>query len=106
MAAWPYNTGRWQRLRRQQLRACPFCEGCKARDLLTVANHIDHRRPISDGGDAFPSLDGLASLCASCHSSKTARGIEAGAVKTSKPRKGCDANGNPLDPRHPWGASQ
>ena len=103
MADWPYSTAQWKRLRLRHLALHPLCEGCEPR--LTVANTVDHRVPISAGGPAFPSHDGLASLCASCHSRKTARGVEHGAVRTTRaiqPRKGCDANGNPLDPAHPW----
>ena len=69
---------------------------------LTPANTVDHRTPVSEGGSAFPAHDGLASYCPSCHGAKTARGAEAGAVRSTKPRKGCDADGNPLDPLHPW----
>jgi 5-methylcytosine-specific restriction protein A len=74
---------------------------------MTIANHVDHRLAISEGGDPFPSIGtGLASYCAPCHSAKTARSSEAGAVKTDRPRKGCDANGMPLDPSHPWAGSR
>ena len=102
MADYPYNTARWQRLRAAHLRLSPLCIGCDAMGRVVLANTVDHVRAISAGGPAFPSHDGLASYCAACHSAKTARGREAGAAKTTKPRKGCDANGNPLDPRHPW----
>ena len=68
----------------------------------TPANTVDHIRPIRDGGAAFPGHNGLASYCPACHSAKTARGTEAGAIRSTKPRRGCDANGNPLDPSHPW----
>lgn len=101
MANWPYNTARWQTVRSLKLAAQPLCEGCYPH-RLTPANTVDHIHPISDGGPAFPGLDGLRSLCPSCHGAKTARGVEAGAIKTDKPRKGCDANGNPLDAAHPW----
>jgi 5-methylcytosine-specific restriction protein A len=67
-----------------------------------MANTVDHVTPISEGGDPFPSHDGLASYCAPCHNAKTARGAEAGAIRTTKPRRGCDADGRPIDPRHPW----
>ena len=100
MAEWPYNTARWQRLRKAHLAIEPLCRGCTPR--LTMANTVDHVTPISEGGPAFPGHDGLASYCPPCHSAKTARGAEAGAIRTTKPRKGCDAKGNPLDPDHPW----
>lgn len=106
MAAWPYNTAQWKRLRARHLSLFPLCEGCEAAGRgPVVANTVDHRVPISDGGAAFPPHDGLASYCPPCHSAKTARGSEAGAVRTTRPvqpRKGCDADGNPLDASHPW----
>ncbi len=105
MADYPYNTARWKRLRLRHLAMHPTCEACSEAGRLTIANTVDHRTPISAGGEPFPSHDGLASLCPSCHSRKTARGPEAGAVRSTRkvqPRKGCDANGNPTDPAHPW----
>jgi 5-methylcytosine-specific restriction protein A len=103
MADWPYSTAHWRSLRLTHLYLYPFCEGCEAMGRkFVIANTVDHRVPISDGGPAFPSHDGLASYCAGCHSAKTARGAEAGAIKSTKPRKGCNADGTPLDPNHPW----
>ena len=102
MAAWPYNTAAWARLRKAHLALSPMCIECEAAGRLREANTVDHRVPISDGGPAFPGHDGLDSYCPACHSAKTARGSEAGAVRSTKPRRGCDADGNPLDPAHPW----
>lgn len=105
MADWPYNTTAWKRLRAAHLSLEPACRLCTALGRLTLVNTVDHVHPISEGGPAFPSHHGLASYCTSCHSQKTARGAEAGAVRTTRaiqPRKGCDADGNPLDPAHPW----
>lgn len=101
MADWPYSTARWQRLRKLKLGTQPLCEACPPHRHVR-ASHVDHVHAISDGGDPFPALDGLCALCLPCHSAKTARGPEAGAIKTSKPRRGCDAQGNPLDAAHPW----
>lgn len=105
MADYPYNTARWKRLRLRHLAMHPTCEACSEAGRLTIANTVDHRTPISAGGEPFPSHEGLTSLCPSCHSRKTARGPEAGAVRSTRkvqPRKGCDASGNPTDPAHPW----
>ena len=104
VADWPYSTARWQRLRRSKLQSEPLCEMCKADGTLAVASVVDHVRPVKHGGDPFPALDGLTALCASCHGAKTARGIEAGAAKTTRDRvrKGCDASGRPLAASHPW----
>ena len=95
MAKWPYNTQRWQKLRRRKLRQQPLCERCEAQGKLTPAQDVDHIKPISNGGEAFPALDGLAALCHSCHAVKT-RDDERGVVR------GAGADGLPLDPEHPW----
>jgi 5-methylcytosine-specific restriction protein A len=103
MADWPYSTANWKRLRKAHLSASPFCEGCKAMgEPYVIANSVDHVQPISDGGQPFPCHDGLRSYCPPCHSAKTARGSEAGAVRSNKPRRGCDEQGSPIDTNHPW----
>lgn len=102
MAEWPYNTATWARLRKAHLSLEPLCKGCLESGRLMRANTVDHVVPINEGGAPFPSHEGLTSYCHSCHSAKTARGAEAGAIRSSKPRRGCDANGIPLDPAHPW----
>lgn len=102
MADWPYNTATWKRLRLAHLSLSPMCVGCEAMGMVTPANTVDHITAINDGGPPFPGHDGLASYCTACHGAKTARGTEAGAVRTRKPRRGCNADGTPLDPAHPW----
>ncbi|MBS7668869.1 hypothetical protein KIH45_03875 [Croceicoccus sp. 1NDH52] len=67
-----------------------------------LADTVDHVVAINDGGPAFPGHDGLASYCTACHSRKTARGSEAGAARTTKPRRGCNPDGSPIDAAHPW----
>ena len=84
MSRWPYNTTTWARLRAAHLALEPKCAGCHALGRLTLANTVDHVVPISDGGHPFPGHDGLASYCAACHSAKTARGTEAGAIRSTK----------------------
>lgn len=107
MAGWPYNTAAWQKLRTAHLSRFPFCEGCKALGKpFIIANTVDHRVAISEGGPAFPGHDGLTSYCPGCHGAKTARGAEAGAIKSAKPRRGCNPDGTPLDPDHPWNAEK
>lgn len=86
-----YNSKRWQRLRAQKLRDEPFCEYCPASRRLP-ASEVDHYIAISNGGDPY-DYDNLRSVCHSCHSKKTASGERV---------KGCDKNGLPLDPTHPW----
>lgn len=99
-----YDTTAWQKLRRLKLDVDPVCEDCAAMGRVRIAVAVDHRIAVSQGGEPFPALDGLASLCTPCHSAKTVRGDEAGAWRTSKPRRGCHPDGTPIDPRHPWAA--
>ena len=102
---YPYNTARWKRLRAAHLSLYPLCIECIEHGELIASSVVDHIVAMSSGGPAYPGHDGLAALCPPCHSRKTARGPEAGAVRTSgriKPRPTCDAKGAPLDPLHPW----
>jgi 5-methylcytosine-specific restriction protein A len=105
MAGRVYDTAQWKRLRRLKLAASPLCEECEGAGRLKAAVAVDHVIPTRLGGPAFPPLSGLRSLCFRCHNQKTARGPEAGAVRTDKPLRGCDAHGRPLDPNHPWRTS-
>lgn len=97
-----YSTARWKRLRLAHLSRFPLCMDCRQRSMIEMATVVDHVVPISAGGPAYPGHDGLRSLCVPCHSRKTARGVEAGAVRTTRERKGCDADGNSFDTSHPW----
>jgi 5-methylcytosine-specific restriction protein A len=97
-----YGGERWARVRAAKLAATPLCEYCPA-DRRRAASCVDHRVPVAGEDDPGAwAWDNLVSACWACHSAKTARGSEAGAVRTTKPMKGCDAAGRPLDPTHPW----
>ena len=98
MSVWPYSTQRWQRVRRFKLRQNPLCELCIKVGYIEPATTVDHIVPINKGGDPFPGLYRLMSLCASCHNQKT-RHEQIGEDYTVK---GCDVFGRPLDPNHPW----
>ncbi len=102
MASWPYYTARWQRLRMVKLNAEPLCQTCVVRGELVSAEVVDHNQPISQGGDPFPSLEGLTSLCARCHNEKTAGFDKQGGNATGRRFKGCDAQGNPIDVADGW----
>lgn len=56
----------WQRIRAAYLRRNPWCVMCGAR-----ATQVDHILPLARGGTHDAS--NLESLCASCHSRKTAQ---------------------------------
>ena len=102
MAAWPYSTATWQRLRRRKLYVQPFCEPCELRGRNVVADTVDHVKAIADGGDPFPDLDGLMSMCSRCHNEKTNAVDRPDRHGSGRRIKGFDVNGNPIDPADPW----
>jgi 5-methylcytosine-specific restriction endonuclease McrA len=99
MAKWPYTTQRWQRLRRMKLRQNPLCEVCLTVQRIESAVSVDHIVAIKAGGDVYPALDALTSLCESCHNRKSRIVEQQGKEMTIK---GCDEQGYPLDPNHPF----
>jgi hypothetical protein len=99
LADWPYNTPTWRRLRKAKLAQRPFCEPCRARGRIVEANTVDHSKAVAAGGDPFPPLSGLMSMCHACHNTKTNAVDRAGGKGVRF--KGCDADGFPIDPQHP-----
>jgi 5-methylcytosine-specific restriction protein A len=90
-----YNNHAWRKRRAAQLAEHPLCKLCMdLRGRVTPATVADHVVPHR--GDPVLFEGPLMSLCATCHSS-TKQEIEA----TGRMR-GCDVNGYPLDPLHPW----
>lgn len=102
MAKWPYNTAKWKRLRAAKLAHDPLCYACKMRGEITPADTVDHIHPVSAGGDPYPPLDGLMSLCARCHNEKTNAMDRHDRNGSGRRFKGCDINGNPIDPADLW----
>lgn len=102
MAKWPYCTSKWQRLREAKLNQTPVCLVCELRGETELATTVDHIKPISQGGDAFPALDGLMALCERCHNEKTSGFDRTAGNATGRRFKGCDAHGNPIDPADGW----
>ena len=90
--ALPLNGSAWQRLRASVLSGEPLCRHCAARGLVTEATDVDH--VSGDPGDN--SSENLQPLCHSCHSLKTA------SDQGKRVSMGCDKDGMPLDPNHPW----
>jgi 5-methylcytosine-specific restriction protein A len=86
-----YDKRAWRRLSAYKLRQQPLCEPCLRAGRTIPAQLVDHIHAIDQGGALIPTLDGLMSMCVSCHNQKHARGI-----------KGADVNGMPLNPAHPW----
>jgi 5-methylcytosine-specific restriction enzyme A len=102
MAAYPYNTERWQTLRLNQLARNPHCYSCELRGKKQIAHAVDHVVSIASGGDPFPPLSGLRSLCVRCHNSKTSSVDRPDRRASTRPFKGFDADGNPVDPDDFW----
>lgn len=88
----PLQSARWQRLRARILAERPLCAYCARRGIVTIATDVDH---IS-GDPSDNRRENLQSLCHECHSTKTQH------ERAGTPMPGVDANGWPLDPRHPW----
>jgi 5-methylcytosine-specific restriction protein A len=83
-------------LRAQHLREHPRCAACG-----DPARVVDHIRPWRGDRRLFLDPGNLQSLCRPCHSKKTASEDGGFGNPDAKPR-GCDANGSPIDPKHPW----
>lgn len=85
----------WRKLRALVLSEAPLCQHCAARGLIVQATDVDH----IDNDPTNNDPRNLASLCAPCHSRKTQ------ADMGKRVNWGCDVNGIPLDPNHPWNKS-
>ena len=93
----PLNSARWQKLRDHVLTLEPLCRECERVGRITPATDVDHR----NGDPSDNSATNLQALCHACHSAKTAR------ERSGKPGiVGCDVNGWPLSPDHPWNREQ
>lgn len=102
MAKWPYCTGKWRKLRLAKLADSPVCVVCSRRGLVELATTVDHIKPVSQGGSAYPALSGLMSLCERCHNEKTAGFDRTQGNALQRRFKGCDAQGQPVDPSDGW----
>lgn len=74
------NDPRWRRIRAAQLAREPLCREHAAKGRAVAANHVDH----IDGDPMNNFESNLQSLCARCHSRKTAR--ENGGFGNKHPR--------------------
>lgn len=67
-----YNSQRWRKLSKWNLRNNPLCCECEEKGLFKPAKVTDHKHPVSKGGD-FWDTNNFQSLCISCHNSKSAK---------------------------------
>lgn len=65
---------------------------------ITSARDVDHM----DNDASNNERSNLVGLCSPCHSMKTQRHEYFLRTGKHQPVKGCDVNGIPLDPAHPW----
>ena len=87
------RAGQAQRKRRLA-RTDGLCEICDKKGLTVFAIVVDHIKPLAKGGSDDDS--NTRNLCDPCHRDVTAEQFDYQAVG------GCDPNGMPLDPSHPW----
>ena len=87
---------KWRKARLEHLRANPLCVKCLRLNVTTAATVVDHIIPHRGNMDLFWDRDNWQSLCDPHHS---------GTKQTEEKRGhviGCDIDGRPLDPEHPW----
>ncbi|MFV1944196.1 HNH endonuclease signature motif containing protein [Pseudomonas luteola] len=90
------NSAAWKRLRAQVLAEEPLCRWCLALGKYVASTDVDHIRDSREDYSDDNSRENLTALCHECHSLKTARSMG------KRVTLGCDVNGLPLDPDHPW----
>lgn len=96
-----YNSARWKRGRLAHLAAHPLCVLCRQAGLVTAATVVDHVRPHRGDEILFFDPGNWQSVCKPCHD-----GAKQQLEKRGGLIRGCDANGIPLDPAHPWRKAQ
>lgn len=92
----PLNSAAWKRLRSEVLADEPLCRMCAGRGLVVAATDVDHIEDSREDYSDDNSRANLQPLCHDCHSLKTAASMGKSVTL------GCDVNGVPLDPAHPW----
>lgn len=86
------NGAAWRRLRALVLDDEPLCRHCYQYGRVNMATDVDHIN--NDPSDN--RRENLQALCHPCHSRKT------NADMNRYVWFGCDLNGMPLHPNHPW----
>ena len=62
----------WRKMRADQLRQHPLCVSCMTDGQIVAATQVDHITPHRGDRSLFRDPANMQSLCASCHSHKTA----------------------------------
>ena len=61
---------KWKRIRLEHLAEEPLCRMCRFQEHVTLANEVDHIKPLWEGGEEY-DRNNLQSLCTPCHIIKT-----------------------------------
>ena len=94
-----YDKRTWRRRSRQFLAAHPLCRMCEQQGRVTLATVVDHIVPHRGDEELFwDEANNWQGLCATDHSAAKQAQEKSGRLR------GCDADGRPLDPNHPWNA--
>lgn len=92
---------KWQKASKLFLDANPLCVACLGTGTVEPSTEVDHIIPHRGDPKLFWRRSNWQALCKTCHSAKTAREtFHQG--KPIKPRLGCNAAGQPMDPHHHW----
>ncbi len=91
-----YDRQRWRRERRLFLRQNPLCRLCREAGRVAGATVVDHIEPHKGNPRLFWSWTNWQPLCKPCHDGTKKQQEGSGALR------GCDEDGNPLDPEHRW----
>lgn len=99
-----YRKAFWRRLRAQRLALDGFM--CTTPGCPTPAIIVEHKdtRPDTPHPCAADRLDNLRSICRTCDNQTKERRAHQPERRSGGKHTviGCDADGNPLDPAHPW----
>lgn len=93
-----YKTGRWKRLRVQQLTRQPYCQCAHHAGQKVPAEVVDHKKPHKGDLRLFFNVANLQSMTKECHD-RFKQSQERGGIGFDT---GCDATGQPLNKEHSW----
>ena len=96
-----YKQDRWRRVRMEALHLHKYqCAQCKT-DLHDAGKQaqVHHVAPLEHAPHRGFDLFNLEPLCIRCHNKQHGRGERSGVY-------GCDVDGTPRDPAHPWNITQ
>jgi 5-methylcytosine-specific restriction protein A len=102
-----YARRAWRALRDLVLREEPLCRTCwRETGKLVPATEVDHVVALGDDPSRALDRQNLQPLCKPCHSVKTLQEVTGRPVHRRRAKQwGCNLDGTPKDPSHPWNRS-